>query len=338
MGSFGARRTVFDARWHAWLGTLLIAFGALLLGVVLTIQLGLAPVPGTSVPAPGAWDEGPAALSISRDAPSISEPTNRSLLDDIPVAREGDSVPAAESAEVASLQVGSRDRGMDGEAFDARETTLDQNAGGSEASADQMAIGLDAPIESSVAIPQPTSSPSPSPTPTRELTSAAIPAPSLPRPGWASRLMIPSIGLDTPVKQGGFVADANGEYYPETLPHVAVHYGWHTARVGWSGNAVISGHVVSLREGNVFQNLHKVREGSVVRVQTDEGAEFRYRVASVKLVRPDAVDVMQPTTDARLTLITCAGTFNARTRSYSHRLIVTAFLEQPAASAAGARG
>src|SRR5438045_9620031 len=73
--------------------------------------------------------------------------------------------------------------------------------------------------------------------------------------GYAVRLAIPTIKLDTVVKQGGVVQDMHGDPVWETLPFVAVHYGELTARIGARGNAVIAGHVVTLSEGNVFRQI-----------------------------------------------------------------------------------
>jgi sortase (surface protein transpeptidase) len=42
----------------------------------------------------------------------------------------------------------------------------------------------------------------------------------------------------------------------------------------------------------------------------------------LRLVTPGDVDALAPTTEARLTLITCAGTFDFRTRTFSERLLV----------------
>lgn len=65
----------------------------------------------------------------------------------------------------------------------------------------------------------------------------------LPTPGYAVHLAIPSINLDTVVKQGGAVLDRSsrnpcGRRCPlwQTLPFVAVHYGDLTALVGAGGN------------------------------------------------------------------------------------------------------
>lgn len=145
-----------------------------------------------------------------------------------------------------------------------------------------------------------------------------------PRPGAPLRLEIPSIEVETDVKVGGVVVDRNGELEWETLPFVAVTYP-QLGPVGGPGNPVIAGHVVTLYEGNVFRNLYQVKLGDEVQVFTAD-SRFTYRVDEVKLVEPSDVSVMQPTEDSRLTLITCGGTFNPRTRTFSDRLIVIGHL------------
>jgi LPXTG-site transpeptidase (sortase) family protein len=62
-----------------------------------------------------------------------------------------------------------------------------------------------------------------------------------------------------------------------------------------------------------------------VKVVTAEG-RFTYIVDDVKLVPPQNIEVMQQTKDAKLTLITCGGEFDTKTRSFSDRQIVVAHL------------
>lgn len=140
------------------------------------------------------------------------------------------------------------------------------------------------------------------------------------RPGFPIRLVLASIDVDTEVKEGGVVAGKDGELEWETLPFVATTYPI-LGPIGAPGNAVISGHVVTLREGNVFRNLYKVGLGEPIDVYT-ANSHFTYVVEEVLLVAPNAVEVLAPTRDARLTVITCAGTFDPRTRTFSDRLIV----------------
>jgi LPXTG-site transpeptidase (sortase) family protein len=141
-----------------------------------------------------------------------------------------------------------------------------------------------------------------------------------PRPGPALSLKIPSIALETDVVAAGVVTDEQGESEWETVPFVAAHY-VDTALVGSRGNAVISGHVVTLREGNVFRNLYQMDFGQTIEVATAEGT-FTYVVEDLKLVPPDAVEVMAPSPEPKLTLITCGGEFDPRTRQFSDRLVV----------------
>jgi LPXTG-site transpeptidase (sortase) family protein len=142
--------------------------------------------------------------------------------------------------------------------------------------------------------------------------------------GYAVRLAIPAIKLDTQVEQGGIIQDAQGNLAWQTLPFVAVHYGDLTALIGAPGNAVIAGHVVTLNEGNVFRFLYQLDLEDRINVWDQHDHEHDFRVVDVKLVPPDDTSVMAATLDETLTLITCGGTFDPIKREFSDRLIVTA--------------
>jgi LPXTG-site transpeptidase (sortase) family protein len=145
-----------------------------------------------------------------------------------------------------------------------------------------------------------------------------------PRPALAVHLEIPSVDIATEVTEGGIITNKQGELEWQTVPFIAVQYR-ETALVGARGNAVISGHVVTIAEGNVFRNLYKVNLGDPVGVETEDG-RYTYIVEEVKLVKPNAVEVMAPTTSPVLTLITCGGEFDSRSSSFSDRLVVVARL------------
>ena len=68
------------------------------------------------------------------------------------------------------------------------------------------------------------------------------------------------------------------------------------------GNAVVYGH--DDIEGNIFGHLYDLRAGDVIRIEVGDTMQT-YRVAGHRIVPPTAVEVLAPTTDARLTLITC---------------------------------
>lgn len=147
-----------------------------------------------------------------------------------------------------------------------------------------------------------------------------------PRPGAPVHLEIPAIDLKTEVIEGGIIMNKQGQPEWQTVPFVALHYR-ETALVGGRGNSVISGHVVTLAEGNVFRNLYKLAFGDSVKVETGDG-RFTYLVEEVKLVPPNAIEVMAPSNSPVLTLITCGGDFDTRTRSFSDRLIVVGRLTE----------
>lgn len=138
-------------------------------------------------------------------------------------------------------------------------------------------------------------------------------------------MVIPSIGVDSVVQEVGTYWE-KGQLAWETVPFVVGHYRT-TAKAGESGNAVFSGHVSSRNAGNVFRDLYKVQLGDQLEIHTAD-ASFIYEVTDVRLVLPTETSVMNPTLDARATLITCAGEWIPTERAFSHRLIVTAKLKR----------
>lgn len=99
-----------------------------------------------------------------------------------------------------------------------------------------------------------------------------------------------------------------------------------TALPGEKGNVFITGHSSFYpwdpgRYKDIFALLPKVQVGDVIEVFHDE-KYLRYRVAETREVEPSATNVLAPTDDHRLTLMTCVPVGTAL-----HRLIVTAFLE-----------
>jgi sortase A len=133
---------------------------------------------------------------------------------------------------------------------------------------------------------------------------------SIGRAGGATRVRVPALGIDAEVRPVG-LAFREGRLQYDTPTVEAGQYAG-TANPGSLGNTVIGGHV-ALRGGEgVFRALPNVKVGSLVEVLS--GARlFRYQVTEVRIVAPDATDVMEPTQDATLTLITCSED-GARTR------------------------
>ncbi len=168
------------------------------------------------------------------------------------------------------------------------------------------------------AAPTPPTPLPPPPTATPIVLPTAVPP--LPPPGRPVHLVIPTIRLDTPVVELHTIPRPDGTPEWETVPYVAGHYGT-TGLPGTPTNVVISGHVTTTDRGNVFRDLYRVRPGEPLVVYTDLGS-FTYRVVDVRLVKPNDLSAIAPTTEPRLTLITCAGQFDYRTHSFSDRLLV----------------
>ncbi len=192
-------------------------------------------------------------------------------------------------------------------------------AGGSATEAARGAI----PTATAAGTPEPTATAVATVVPTE--TSVPTPTPTPVKPGVPVRVVIPSIDVDSSVQEAGTYWLEKQLYY-ETLPFVVAHYRM-TAKAGEKGNAVFSGHVTSRNAGNVFRDLYKVQIGDEVILYSEED-EYRYVVTDVRLVEPTDVSVMDPTPDATVTLITCAGEWIPAERQYSQRLIVTAKLKR----------
>jgi LPXTG-site transpeptidase (sortase) family protein len=131
------------------------------------------------------------------------------------------------------------------------------------------------------------------------------------------RLQIPTIDLDSKVVPIGTRTDDRGRILWETAAFVVGHHKG-TGLPGEAGNVVLSGHISSPREGAVFNKLPQVKEGDGVVVSTSD-RQYLYVVKETKTVTPDAVDVLDPTDQSVLTMITCVPD-----GIYSHRLIVRA--------------
>jgi LPXTG-site transpeptidase (sortase) family protein len=140
---------------------------------------------------------------------------------------------------------------------------------------------------------------------------------SVAAPSMATRVHIPSVGLDAEVRPVGIVfRDGHLQYDVPTVE--AGQYAG--ARPGEVGNTVIGGHVSTRAGGGVFRALPTVTVGAPIEVY--RGAErHQYQVTEVRIVASDATEVMEQTQDATLTLITCSDD-----RAHAKRVVVVAKL------------
>ena len=117
----------------------------------------------------------------------------------------------------------------------------------------------------------------------------AIPTPSPQQP---RSVQIPSIGVNHSVVQGD-----DWEQLKKGIGH---HIG--SALPGEEGNLVLSAH--NDIYGEIFRHLDKLSPGDEVFVSTGRES-YTYVISEIEVVAPTAVDVMEPTDHASLTLISC---------------------------------
>jgi len=141
---------------------------------------------------------------------------------------------------------------------------------------------------------------------------AAAAAAAAPATAVTARISIPRISIHSaPVYDRAI--DAKGAML--IAPGYAVTRYSFSAPFG-SGNTVIYGH--DDIQGNIFAHLYDLGPGDTVQI-TVGGAIQTYRVTGHQIVLPSAVSVLAPSSDARLTIITC-WPYNVDTK----RWIVTA--------------
>jgi len=117
----------------------------------------------------------------------------------------------------------------------------------------------------------------------------------------AGAIVIPKIGLDGIIVEGVGVEDLKKGvgHYPDTrMP-------------GETGNAALAGHRTTY--GAPFNRVDELIKGDEITVTTTAGT-FRYAVTESRIVTPETVEVLDDTTDNRLTLTTCHPKLSAEKR------------------------
>ncbi len=119
--------------------------------------------------------------------------------------------------------------------------------------------------------------------------SPKAPPPAVASGGLIGRIEIPRLGLSAIVMEG----------IGATILRRAVGHIPGTALPGRPGNVCISGH-----RDTFFRPLRNIRQNDVITLTTLFG-EYRYRVVSTRIVRPNNLAVLDAGGDEILTLITC---------------------------------
>lgn len=111
-------------------------------------------------------------------------------------------------------------------------------------------------------------------------------------PTMAERIQIPAINLDAVVVQG--------DGWEQLIKGVGQHLG--TANPGEAGNMVLSAHNDIYNELFRYLELLEIGDEIIIHTRTER---FIYKVVNYRIVEPTAVEVMAPSNDAIITLISC---------------------------------
>jgi sortase (surface protein transpeptidase) len=162
--------------------------------------------------------------------------------------------------------------------------------------------------------------------PTAHLPPAATPL----KQALPLRVDIPELDVQAPVVARGLDAQGGVEPPPFDEPGVVAWYRG-GATPGAAGTALFVGHVDTRSKPAVFYRIGTLRPGAVVRVVRDDGKVAEFTVESVEVLSRDHFDARQaygPRQPGRaeLRLITCGGTYDKASDTYSANVVVSAYL------------
>jgi len=123
----------------------------------------------------------------------------------------------------------------------------------------------------------------------QSITPQPIPTPG---PGQPTRVQIPAIGVDAQV--------VPGDSWDQLKKGVGHHIG--SANPGERGNLVMSAHNDVF--GEIFRHLDQLQPGDEIVVYSGS-QRYRYAISEQRLVAPTQVDVMSPTNEPTVTLVSC---------------------------------
>lgn len=143
-----------------------------------------------------------------------------------------------------------------------------------------------------------------------------------------TRVTIPAIEVEAPVRQVGLAADGSIDVPPPSEQDVT---GWYEdgPTPGEFGSAVIVGHVDSRTGPSVFAGLPELRDGDTIEVSREDRTTAIFRVLSVELfdkAHLPADRVYADFTRPHLRLITCGGRWTGGTTGYRDNVVVFATL------------
>ncbi|GGR78171.1 class F sortase [Streptomyces aureoverticillatus] len=158
-----------------------------------------------------------------------------------------------------------------------------------------------------------------------------LPPPREPLPAARpQRVDVPALGVRAPVVARGLDPAGAIDPPPYAEPGVVGWYGG-GVRPGAKGTSLFVGHVDTESRPAVFYHLSALRPGEKVRVTRDDGSVAEFTVDDVRVLGRDGFSARTaygPREEGRaeLRLITCGGTFDRTSRTYSANVVVSAYL------------
>ncbi len=138
-----------------------------------------------------------------------------------------------------------------------------------------------------------------------------------------THIKIPAVGIDSAVRPVGKKADGSmetpGIFEPTT--------GWykHGPTPGEIGPSIIVGHVDTYKGPSIFYRLKDLKQGDIIEVARKDGQIAKFKVTGLQQFDQSnfPTDAVYGNIDhAGIRLITCGGTYDRRTDSYSHNTVV----------------
>lgn len=157
--------------------------------------------------------------------------------------------------------------------------------------------------------------------PVKTVAEKALPA-SVP-----THISVPSVGIDSSVVSVGKEADGS----IQTPPVLEWTTGWYkySPTPGQTGPAVIVGHVDSYKGISVFWRLRDVKKGDIINIARADGRTVKFKVTGLRQFDQSNFPTREVYSNLKypgLRLITCGGSFDKQTASYSQNTVVYAFM------------
>ncbi len=121
--------------------------------------------------------------------------------------------------------------------------------------------------------------------------------------GLPIRVVVPSVGIDLPVRMGSY--DPATQTW--TLDTHSAFYAVNSVPANDSNGATL---IYAHAQNGLFVRLPDISQGATAQVYTDSGKVFSYTFSSTRKVKPDNMSVFDSTGAPTLTLLTCSGIFD----------------------------